>query len=56
LLKIPVVFVQYEKQSGFTLLEILAVIAIIGILAAMAAPSYLYKVIREQIEAGDAVG
>lgn len=40
-----------KKQSGFTLLEILAVIAIIGILAAMAAPSYLYKVIREQIEA-----
>jgi prepilin-type N-terminal cleavage/methylation domain-containing protein len=40
-----------KKQSGFTLLEVLAVVAIIGILAVMAAPSYLYKVIREQIDA-----
>ncbi|MDO8178353.1 MAG: pilin [Undibacterium sp.] len=39
-----------KKQPGFTLIEMMAVIAIIAILAAMAVPSYLFKVIREQIE------
>lgn len=39
-----------KKFLGFTLLELLAVIAIIAILATMALPSYLFKVVREQIE------
>lgn len=39
-----------NKKSGFTLLEMMAVVAIIAILAAMALPSYLFKITREQIE------
>lgn len=40
-----------KKQCGFTLLEMVLVIVVISILAAMAIPSYLYKIVREQIEA-----
>lgn len=39
-----------NNQRGFTLLEMMAVVAIIAILAAMAVPSYLFKITREQIE------
>lgn len=39
-----------KKIFGFTLLEMMAVIAVIAILAAMALPSYLFKIVREQIE------
>ncbi len=39
-----------KKHSGFTLLEMMAVVAIIAILAAISLPSYLFKIVREQIE------
>lgn len=39
-----------KTKNGFSLLEVLAVIAIIAILGAMAAPSLLYKMVKDQIE------
>lgn len=39
-----------KKQSGFSLLEVMVTIAIIAILAAMALPSYMDKIVREQVE------
>jgi type IV pilus assembly protein PilA len=39
-----------SASKGFTLLEMMAVVAIIAILAAMAVPSYLFKIVREQID------
>ncbi|HTD05028.1 pilin [Undibacterium sp.] len=41
-----------KKNSGFTLLEMMVVVAVIAILALMALPSYQFKIVREQIEAG----
>ncbi|WP_170174928.1 pilin [Undibacterium parvum] len=41
-----------KKQQAFTLIEMMAVVAIIAILAAISVPSYLFKITREQIEAG----
>ncbi|MFZ6639834.1 pilin [Undibacterium sp. TC4M20W] len=41
-----------KKHSGFTLLEMMIVIGVIAILAAMAVPSYMFKVVREQLEVG----
>jgi type IV pilus assembly protein PilA len=39
-----------SRQTGFTLIELMAVIAIIAILAMMTIPSYYYRLVREQIE------
>jgi len=38
-----------SRRAGFTLLEMAVVLGVIAILALMAAPSYLEKVIRDQI-------
>jgi len=37
------------RKSGFSMMEILAVIAIVAILATLAVPSYLEKIVRDQI-------
>lgn len=39
-----------KKNTGFSLLEAMVAVAIIAILAAMAIPSYMTKIVREQIE------
>jgi type IV pilus assembly protein PilA len=36
-------------RSGFTLLEMMAVLAVVAVLAMMALPSYMDKVVREQV-------
>jgi type IV pilus assembly protein PilA len=37
------------RRDGFSMIEILAVIAIVAILATLALPSYLDKIVRDQI-------
>ncbi len=39
-----------KKILGFSLLEAMIAVAVIAILAAMALPSYIFKIVREQIE------
>ena len=41
----------WASGRGFTLMEMLAVLAIIAILAMMAVPSYMDRIVRQQIEA-----
>ena len=38
-------------NDGFTMMEMMAVVAVIGILAVLAVPSYLDRIVREQIKA-----
>jgi type IV pilus assembly protein PilA len=38
-------------QRGFTMMEMMAVIAVIAILATLAVPSYLERIVRDQIKA-----
>jgi type IV pilus assembly protein PilA len=38
-------------EAGFTLLELMVVVAIIAILALMTLPSYMDRIVRQQIEA-----
>jgi type IV pilus assembly protein PilA len=39
------------RHPGFTMMEMMAVIAVIAILATLAAPSYLERIVRDQIKA-----
>ena len=39
------------RQRAFTMMEMLAVIAVIAILATLAVPSYLERIVRDQIKA-----
>jgi type IV pilus assembly protein PilA len=39
------------RNDGFTMMEMMAVVAVIGILAMLAVPSYLDRIVREQIKA-----
>lgn len=38
-----------DRSRGFTLLEMMAVLAVLAVLALMALPSYMDKVVREQV-------
>ena len=39
------------RNTGFTMIEMMVVVAIIAILALMAAPSFQYQIVRDQINA-----
>jgi type IV pilus assembly protein PilA len=38
------------RHRGFTMLELMAVVAVIGILAVLAVPSYIDRIVREQVK------
>jgi len=37
------------RQHGFTMMELMAVVVVIGVLAMIAVPSYLDRIVREQV-------
>ena len=37
------------KEAGFTMIELLVVMAIVAIMSLMAAPSYIDRLVRQQI-------
>ena len=39
-----------KRHRGFTMVEMIAVLAVVAILATLAVPSYLEKIVREQIK------
>jgi type IV pilus assembly protein PilA len=39
------------RDRGFTMLELMAVVAVIGILAVLAVPTYMDRIVRDQIKA-----
>src|SRR5437773_10141291 len=39
------------RHQGFTMIEMMAVVSVIAILAMLAVPSYLDRIVREQIQA-----
>lgn len=41
----------YKMNGGFTLMEVMATVAIIAILALMAMPTFIDRIVRQQIEA-----
>jgi type IV pilus assembly protein PilA len=38
------------RRQGFSMLEVMAVVAVIGILAVLAIPSYMDRIVREQVK------
>src|SRR5215813_4676116 len=38
------------RHRGFTMLELMAVVAVIGILAVLAVPTYIDRIVREQVK------
>ena len=39
------------RYRGFTMLELMAVVAVIGILAVLAVPTYMDRIVRDQVKA-----
>src|SRR5258708_5910830 len=42
--------IAMQARRGFTMLELMAVVAVIGILAVLAVPTYMDRIVREQVK------